>query len=129
MRYSSVFACLILTTAVLLVAGTSQAYTFFNGSNNCDQCHTGFDSYNAVTHQSHIASFSCSACHVSNGDNPEISTCAACHDPNLLWNFHLQFAGDDMNGMDCAVCHTVTSSEKESWDSIKSRYRAALFNN
>lgn len=128
MRYSRVFAFLIFTTAILMVAGTSQAYTSFSGSNNCDQCHTGFDSYGAATHQSHIASFACGDCHVSNGDNPEVSTCSACHDSNLLWNFHLQFAGNDLNGMDCNACHTVTSTEKESWDSIKSRYRAALYN-
>ena len=113
----------------LLTTGSAFAYNRFSGNNNCDQCHDGFDSYGSDTHSEHIAEFSCNACHVSNGDNPLISTCSECHNPNLLWNFHLQFAPDDQNGMDCAACHSVTADEKETWDSVKSRYREALFNN
>ena len=126
MRRSLIVAFLIVATAGFLVSDPAMAYTLFSGSNNCDQCHSGFDSYGAATHQSHIASFSCSSCHVSNGDNPNISTCAECHDPNLLWNFHLQFAPNDLNGMDCTACHSVTPNENDSWDSIKSRYRDAV---
>jgi len=126
MRKSFVFAFLILAAAGLLVNGSSQAYTYFSGSNNCDQCHSGFDSYGSSDHSSHIASFSCNSCHVSNGDNPLVSTCAVCHESNLLWNYHLQFADDDQNGMDCAACHAVTPNGKDSWDSIKSRYRDAV---
>ncbi len=126
MRLSIVALILISATAGLLLSGSSLAYTFFSGSNNCNQCHPGFDGYGSSTHQSHINSFSCNSCHVDNGDNPYISTCAVCHDPNLLWNYHLQFAGNDLNGLDCGSCHEITATEKESWDSIKSRYRAAV---
>lgn len=126
MRRSFIVAFLLITTAVFFVTGSAMAYNLFSGSNNCDQCHSGFDSYGGDTHQSHIASFDCNACHVSNGDNPYISTCAVCHESNLLWNFHLQNAPNDLNGMDCAACHSVTPNENDSWDSIKSRYRDAV---
>ncbi len=126
MRRPISLAFLIVIIAGLTVSGSSIAYTFFSGSNNCDQCHSGFDSYGAADHQSHIASYSCDSCHVSNGDNPYVSTCAVCHDPNLLWNFHLQNAPNDLNGMDCAACHSVTPNENDSLDSIKARYRDAV---
>jgi len=129
MRHSTIAVILIFMGAGLLTTGTALAYTTFSGSNNCDQCHSGFDSYGADNHQTHIASFACNSCHVTNGDNPVTSTCAVCHEPNLLWNFHLQFAPNDMNGMDCAACHSVTATESDTWDIIKSRYREALFNN
>ena len=129
MRYSNVLVLLVLVGAGLLVTGPAMAYNLFSGDNNCDQCHDGFDSYGAADHQAHIDNFACNACHVDNGDNPLISTCAVCHDANLLWNYHLQYAPDDLNGMDCAACHTVTATERETWDSIKSRYRDALFSN
>jgi hypothetical protein len=126
MRRPLVLAFLLLAATSLMVSSSSTAYTVFSGSNNCDQCHSGFDSYGSPTHQTHLASYSCNSCHGSSGDNPLISTCAVCHDANLLWNFHLQFAGNDLNGFDCATCHDVLPSEKDSWDSIKSRYRDAV---
>ncbi len=130
MRHSNVVILLILVGAGLLVTGPALSYTTFSGSNNCDQCHTGFNGYSGITHQLHINTpIACSSCHVSNGDNPVTSTCAVCHDPNLLWNFHLQFAPADQFGMTCSSCHSVTSTEEDTWDAVKSRYREALFSN
>ncbi len=57
------------------------------------------------------------------------TTCAVCHDSNLLWNFHLQFAPNDQFGMDCDSCHDVVGTEQDSWDGIKARYREVLFGN
>ncbi|MCP4293314.1 MAG: hypothetical protein GY780_15930 [bacterium] len=113
----------------LMTAGAAMGYTTFSGSNNCDQCHDGFDGYGSSTHQEHISSFSCGSCHASSGDNPLVETCAVCHEANLLWNFHLQFAPNDMNGFNCATCHNVVATEKDTWDGIKARYREALFTN
>ncbi len=125
MRQFILAAFLLLGSAALFCPSSALAYNEFSGDNNCNQCHTGFDGYGAATHQMHIASFDCNACHISNGDNSLISTCAVCHDSNLLWNYHLQFAGDDELGLTCNSCHAVTPNGDNSWDAVKSWYRGA----
>jgi|GEM_PF-2102239 len=127
MRKTILVASLVLAATFLLGTQSVQAYNQFGGSNACSQCHDGFDGYGSSTHQAHINTYdvSCGECHLnSNGDNPVIEdTCSNCHDPNLLWNYHLQFAPVDGNGMDCTGCHAVTPTESSSWDAVKSWYR------
>lgn len=129
MRKMILTACLVLAVTFLLGPQPVQAYYQYSGTNYCNSCHTGFDSYGAVTHQAHINDYSvsCGTCHLgSNGDNPVIEdTCATCHDANLLWNYHLQFAGADPGGRICSTCHVVTPTESNSWDQVKSWYRVA----
>ena len=126
MRKTLFAASMVLVITFLLGPSGVSAYTWFSGDNNCDQCHTDFNGFSGATHTLHTDSFDCNACHVSPGDNPSTSNCAVCHESNLLWNFHLQFAGDDLNGFNCATCHAVTPNDDNSWDSVKSWYRVAV---
>ncbi|HPF34373.1 MAG TPA: hypothetical protein P5571_00590 [Candidatus Krumholzibacteria bacterium] len=117
-----------LTLAAALAVGfalvqDAQAYTRFAGSNNCDQCHTGFNGFSGATHQLHTSGgISCSQCHGSTGDNPFVSKCAECHTPNPLWNTHLS-APADGQGMTCGSCHTITANELWKWSQAKRTYR------
>lgn len=126
MRRFAFAAFVILVGASFIGNGPALAYTSFDGSNNCSQCHSGFDSYGAAVHQTHISETACSTCHATSGDNPLIETCSACHDANLLWNYHLQFAPADGSGFTCGTCHTITPTESYDWDAVKALYYGSL---
>jgi len=129
MRKTIITVSIVLAAFFVLGVQPAQAYYQVIGNNYCNSCHDGFDGFGASTHDNHINSYgvSCNQCHLgSNGDNPVVGdTCSNCHDANLLWNFHLQFAGADPGGRICSTCHTVTPTESNSWDQVKSWYQAA----
>lgn len=126
MRIFTFVALIVLVGAGFLGDDNVLAYNQFGGSDNCSQCHSGFDSYGSSDHQDHMDITTCNACHASSGDNPVIATCSACHDANLLWNYHLRFAGPDDNDQECDACHSVTPNEPVNWDDVKSMYLSSL---
>jgi len=111
--------------AVAILSLDAEAYNRFAGGNNCNQCHTTFEGFGEATHDFHVNTmgFSCSQCHGSPGDNPYISKCAVCHDPNTIWNLHLTNAPADGEGFTCATCHTVTDNEAWDWSDLKHTFK------
>jgi len=115
---------LILVVAIALTwTPTVSAYEFYNGSNNCIQCHSGFDGFGEFLHDFHNGFVeNCTDCHGSIGDNPMIEKCAVCHIPNPLWNTH-RTAPADLLGLRCSTCHTFVGNDAFSWGETKNLFR------
>lgn len=115
---------LLILAALAFLSLPAAAYEFYNGSNNCVQCHNGFvDGFGSPLHDFHNEFVeSCSTCHESIGDNPPIENCATCHFPNPLWNAH-NSAPTDGNGFSCSTCHVFVGNDARSWGETKAFFR------
>lgn len=113
------FALVIAWAAIGLQTEPAASYPSYNGSPACDDCHSGFNGFGAALHDLHNEmTSSCSNCHESVGDNPEMEKCAGCHvsgdDGGGLVLHHTNAeAPADANGMRCATCHPGASADTE----------------
>lgn len=119
------FATVLVFVGAFMFTLPAAGYEFYNGNNNCSQCHPGFEGgFGAALHDSHNTFVpSCNDCHVSIGDNPPISNCAGCHLPDPLWNRHYEAAPADQFGLVCSTCHTFVGNETMSWGETKDTFR------
>ncbi|MBU0743676.1 hypothetical protein KKG45_04860 [bacterium] len=123
-RRTTILTMLALAAVALIWAAQASAYSRYSGSNNCNQCHPAFEGGpGAQLHNFHTSFADCSECHVSIGDNPRTSACAACHIPDPLWNFHRVNAPSDGNGFTCSTCHEFVGNDVMSWSATKQAFR------
>ena len=122
--WKTIAAPVVVLSAILL--WTPVAHGFDTYTSGCNGCHPGFEGgFGSETHDLHLEMTStCSYCHGSPGDDPEIATCGGCHS-GLGTRAHHRNAGTSTCGN--TSCHPGDGTPP-SEDTVPANYGMADVN-